>query len=106
MESKTKGSTKGGYPDFGSLAVATPLEAKKFAEIAAGLPRRIHQIADRHVVKSPDRIALIEDGRAWTYRKLDRSVAELADGLRSLGIRAGDRMIIVSENCIALAAYC
>jgi len=86
------------------LAVATPLEAKKFAEIAAGLPKRIHQIADRHVVKSPDRIALIEDGRAWTYRKLDRSVAELADALRSLGIRAGDRMMIVSENCIALAA--
>jgi long-chain acyl-CoA synthetase len=84
--------------------VATLSEAKELAEIAAGLPSRIHQIIDRHVAESPDRIALVEDDRSWTYRELDRSVAEIAAALRTLGIRAGDRMIIVSENCIALAA--
>ena len=42
--------------------------------------------------------------RLLDYRELDRAVTEIAADLGSLGIRAGDRMIIVSENCIALAA--
>ena len=79
-------------------------KATDLAEIAAGLPSRIHQIADEHVLNSPDRVALIEDGASWTYRELDRSVTEIAAALRNLGVRAGDRIIIVSENCIALAA--
>ena len=57
-----------------------------------------------HVPETPDHVALIEEGTSWTYRELDRSVADVAAALKSLGIRAGDRMIIVSENCIALAA--
>ena len=79
-------------------------EAISIDEIAAGLPRRIHEVADRYAAEFPDRVALIEDGASWTYRELDRRVAEVSEVLSSLGIRAGDRMIIVSENCIALAA--
>jgi len=73
-------------------------------EIATGLPRRIHEVTARWVAETPDHVALVEDGASWTYRELDRHVAEVAAVLASLGIRAGDRMIIVSENCIALAA--
>ncbi len=79
-------------------------EAIDLAEIVAGLPSRIHQVADGHVAEFPDRAALIEDGSSWSYRELDRSVKEIAAVLASLGVRPGDRMIIVSENCIALAA--
>jgi long-chain acyl-CoA synthetase len=86
------------------LAVATQLDLNKLARVTAGLPRRIHQIANKHVVKSLDRIALIDDGRTWTYRELDRAVAELVDALGALSIRPGDRVIIVSDNCVALAA--
>jgi long-chain acyl-CoA synthetase len=86
------------------LAVAKQSEAISLAEIAAEVAGRIHQVADNHVSKSPDRVALIEEGASWTYRELDRSVADIAADLKSLGVRAGDRMIIVSENCIALAA--
>ena len=78
-------------------------DVSDLAEIAAGLPRRLHQVYDRHLAVTPDHIALIEDGGSLTYRELDRSVAEVADSLVSLGIRPGDRMMIVSENCIALA---
>jgi len=73
-------------------------------EIAAGLPRRMHQVIDRHVAESPDHAALIEDDASWSYRELDSAITDLAVGLESLGVRAGDRMVIVSENCIALAA--
>ena len=34
-------------------------EAVDLTEITAGLPRRIHQVADKYVVDSPDRVALI-----------------------------------------------
>jgi long-chain acyl-CoA synthetase len=40
----------------------------------------------------------------WTYRELHQSVGEVAAALRALGVRPGDRLMIVSENCIALAA--
>lgn len=78
-------------------------EAIDIDEIAAGLPRRIHEVMEGHVANAPDQIALVEDGAAWSYRDLDGRVTEIANVLSSLGVRAGDRMLIVSENCIALA---
>ena len=73
------------------------------ADILQGLPRRIHEVIDRHAIETPDRPALIEDGAAMSYRELDRAVRETADALGTLGVRAGDRLMITSENCIALA---
>ena len=73
------------------------------ADILDSLPSRIHEVIDRHVAATPDRVALIDDGAALTYRELDRAVSGTTDALRALGIRAGDRVMIVSENCIALA---
>jgi len=83
--------------------VAELSEAIDIDEIAAGLPRRIHEITTSQVAKFPDQIALVEDGASWSYRDLDRRVAEIATVVSSLGVRAGDRMVIVSENCISLA---
>jgi long-chain acyl-CoA synthetase len=73
-------------------------------EIAAGLPRRLHEVTACHVDNTPGQIALVEDGAAWTYSDLDERVTEIATVLSSLGVRGGDRMMIVSENCISLAA--
>jgi long-chain acyl-CoA synthetase len=73
------------------------------AEVMEGLPGRIHEVIDRHVAATPDRLALIEDGGALSYRELDRSIKQTADALSALGVRAGDRMMITSENCVALA---
>jgi acyl-CoA synthetase (AMP-forming)/AMP-acid ligase II len=60
-------------------------------------------VFDHHAAATPDRVALVEDGAALTYRELDRAVRETASALGDLGIRGGDRVLIVSENCIALA---
>jgi len=84
--------------------VAKLSEAINLEEMAAGLPGRIHEVTARQVARAPDRTALVEDGASWSYRDLDQRVSDLATVLSSLGIRPGDRMIIVSENCIALAA--
>jgi len=68
-----------------------------------GLPSRIHHAMAPHVAATPDRVALVDDMGTLTYRELDAAVQATADKLRALGIRAGDRMMIVSENSIPLA---
>ena len=85
----------------GRSVVVKLSEAINLDEIAVGLPSRIHDVT---LAKAPDRIALVEDGASWSYRDLEQRVSEIAAVLSTLGIRAGDRMVIVSENCIALAA--
>ncbi|WP_407117247.1 class I adenylate-forming enzyme family protein [Bradyrhizobium sp. LMG 9283] len=67
-----------------------------------GLPSRIHHVM-AHVAATPDRVALVDDTATLTYRELDAAVQATADTLRTLGIRAGDRVMIVSENSIPLA---
>jgi len=89
---------------MGRLVVAELSETTDLDKIAAGLPSRLHEVTARQVAEAPDRIALVENGASWSYRDLEQRVREIATVLTSLGIRAGDRMIIVSENCIALAA--
>jgi long-chain acyl-CoA synthetase len=78
------------------------LENDQATRILSTLPRRIHRVIDRHVAEVPDRIALIEDDGRMTYGQLHEAVAEVARDLTKLGIRSGDRLMIVSENCIAL----
>lgn len=89
---------------MGRLVVAELSETTDLDKIASGLPSRIHEVTARQVAEAPDRIALVENGASWSYRNLEQRVREIATVLSSLGIRAGDRMITVSENCIALAA--
>jgi acyl-CoA synthetase (AMP-forming)/AMP-acid ligase II len=90
---------------FGRSAVAQVSQAIDIEEVAASLPHRLHAILDQHVAETPDHIALVESGVSWSYRDLDEHVRDIASQLSSLGVRAGDRMMIVSENCIALAAF-
>ena len=78
--------------------MAKQSEAISLAEIAAEIPGRIHQILEPHVSSTPDNVALIEEGASWTYRELDHSITDIAAALKSLGIRAGDRMIIVPRT--------
>jgi long-chain acyl-CoA synthetase len=82
-----------------SLAQKTDIE-----EIVAALPQRIHDVYGPALAATPDHPALIEDGALWSYRQLDDHVREVAAALTADGIRPGDRLIIVSENCVALAA--
>jgi len=54
---------------------------------------------DRHLVTQPDKVAIIfeaDDGKVTrsTYRDLHRRVCQFANGLKSLGVGKGDRVII------------
>ena len=41
-------------------------------ESLEALPNRIHDVMDRHVGATPDRLALIDDSTKLPYRELDR----------------------------------
>ena len=83
--------------------MAGTTSAEHAAAILQALPARIHETYRVWLDRSADNVALIDDKGSWTYGELDKAVAKIADNLRSLGIRPGDRLIIASENCIALA---
>ena len=68
------------------------------------LPERISDVVAPWAERSPDRPALVEAAGNWTYRELARAIAESEIWLRSLGVRPGDRVMVVCENCRAFVA--
>lgn len=51
----------------------------------------------------PERIAVVFEGKEWTYARLNQEVNQLANSLARLGVIRGDRVAILSENRIE---YC
>ena len=74
------------------------------AELLEGLPVRIHEVYESFARATPDHPAFVEGDLVWSYRAFSQAVQAAAEDLRGLGIRRGDRLIVVSENCVALAA--
>jgi acyl-CoA synthetase (AMP-forming)/AMP-acid ligase II len=68
------------------------------------LPSRIDDIVTRQAARMPAAEALRERERAWTYADLAASTADVAQQLAAAGVRAGDRVLVVGENCAALVA--
>ncbi|WP_026607652.1 class I adenylate-forming enzyme family protein [Methylocapsa acidiphila] len=68
------------------------------------IPQRISQVVAPWTERAPDRIALVESSGAWTFGQLADAVAEARSWLSDQGVRAGDRVMIVNENCRALVA--
>jgi long-chain acyl-CoA synthetase len=73
-------------------------------KLLVDLPRRISRVPFHWEQRSPDEMAVVEPGRAWTYADLARAVRETAAWLRELGVRPGDRVMLVGENCAAWIA--
>ncbi|MDR5761824.1 AMP-binding protein [Caballeronia sp. LZ035] len=70
--------------------------------LIASLPGRIDAIVTRQARTQPERIALREDARELSYGQLDRAVDALAARLATAGVRAGDRVMLIGENSVAL----
>ena len=80
---------------------ATRLEADK---ILAELPDRISDVIKPFACQSPDHPALVQGDITWTYAELAAVIADTTLILKLYDIRPGDRVMIVSENSLALAA--
>ncbi|HXM23678.1 MAG TPA: class I adenylate-forming enzyme family protein [Terriglobales bacterium] len=74
------------------------------SDILRTLPARISDVVKPWVEQSPDRPALVEAAGTWTYRQLASAVEETRTWLLDSGVRPGDRVMIVCENCRAFVA--
>jgi len=66
---------------------------------------RWHQPILRWADVTPDATALIDAHGVWTYRQFRDAVHNAANILIALGVRAGDRVMLVGENGRTLAAF-
>jgi long-chain acyl-CoA synthetase len=71
-------------------------------ETSKAIPTRIHQVLDRWVREQPQAPALRDASVSLNYAQLDAATRAAADQLAALGVRAGDRVLVVGENCVAL----
>lgn len=65
--------------------------------------RRIHEVFQSWTASQPDKVALRDEERALTYGQLAVAVEDVARRLADAGVRAGDRVLMVAENSVALS---
>jgi long-chain acyl-CoA synthetase len=73
-------------------------------EILANLPVRISDVIKPWAQRSSDQLALVEAAGSWTYAQFASAILETQSWLGSLGVRPGDRVMLVCENCRAFVA--
>jgi acyl-CoA synthetase (AMP-forming)/AMP-acid ligase II len=62
-------------------------------------PTRISDVVHPWAEAWPDRAALVDPSGTWTYRQLASAISKTQAWLVKLGVRPGDRVMIVGENC-------
>ncbi|GHE22789.1 class I adenylate-forming enzyme family protein [Halomonas urumqiensis] len=74
------------------------------SELVAELPERLSTRVLENARRIPDEPALVDGDIRWSYAELAREIGEACQWLVSLGIRPGDRVMMVGENSRALVA--
>lgn len=69
------------------------------ADILKSLPQSIGDVIKPWADRSPDRLALVETSGSWTYRQLNDAVGRATAWLQDSGVRPGDRVMLVCDNC-------
>jgi len=66
--------------------------------IVAALPNRLSQGILRWAEESPSALALVTQDRTYSYSDLAKAVSECIQFLEGVGVRNGDRVMLVCEN--------
>jgi long-chain acyl-CoA synthetase len=76
----------------------------ELSTLLTGLPARLSDLISPWAQCFPDHPALVESSGTWTYQQLATAVSEAKHWLVQSGVRPGDRVMLVSENCRAFVA--
>ncbi|GAP38006.1 class I adenylate-forming enzyme family protein [Piscinibacter sakaiensis] len=68
-------------------------------------PRRLSEPARGWAARCPDAPAVSAEGRHWTYRRLAEAIDAAAAELQARGVGPGDRVMLIGENGLGLAAF-
>jgi acyl-CoA synthetase (AMP-forming)/AMP-acid ligase II len=74
------------------------------ATVGSRTPRIFNDI-QRWAAGTPDRTAIVFQGRNWTWAELDERIRRAATALRTAGLRPGDRFAVLDKNhpaCVEL----
>jgi long-chain acyl-CoA synthetase len=80
------------------------VDAITVSDLLEGLPPRVHDVYAWFAKEMPDHPAFVEAGRTWSYRQFADAVEAVAEDLHELAVRPGDRVMVTSENSVALGA--
>lgn len=80
------------------------MKEAQVSDILKSPPSRIGDLAMLRGQQFPDHLALVETTGSWTYGQLASAVAQAKTWLMKSGVRPGDRVVIVCENCRAFVA--
>ncbi len=80
-------------------AISSAAAEEDGAALLAALPPRVGDAVQRWVLQAPERTALLDRSGQWTYGQLAAAAAQLSAHLVATGVRGGDRVMVVAENC-------
>lgn len=70
----------------------------RFALQSIGQLRNPSRIVSLHALNDPERVALVQDVRRFTYRELDERIDRVAAGFAARGVRSGARVAVMLRN--------
>ena len=63
-------------------------------------PYLVHHFLENSASRFPDKIALIHGDQRLTYQQINQLSNQLASSLLDMGIKKGDRVVFIFENCL------
>lgn len=63
-------------------------------------PRLVQHFLEDSADRSPDKIALVSEGKRWTYLQLEEQANHVAHALTELGVKRGDRVGLCLRNSV------
>jgi acyl-CoA synthetase (AMP-forming)/AMP-acid ligase II len=81
------------------MIASAPTIEEQASDILKSIPARISDVVAPWAERLPHHPALVEASGTWTYEQLASVISDTQSWLRKLGVRPGDRVMIVGENC-------
>ncbi len=67
-------------------------------------PYLLHHHLEASAARLPEKVALVCDGRRYSYQELDSASRHYAAALHDMGVRPGDRVILFLDNGVDMVA--